>query len=402
MNGPLKLAWQYVVFHKYKSLILIGCIVLTALLPIAIKMMLWQFNEKIVSRADSTPAVIGAKGSDLDLTLNTLYFKSGSAGTVPYREVAKARSDNLAAAIPIHAMFTAQDQPVVGTSLEYFEFRQLLPTSGTLFTTLGDCVLGSRVADKLGLEPGDQLISDRENVLELAGQSPLKMTVAGVLTESRTPDDWAVFVDLKTAWVIQGLGHGHQDLSKEKEDSPVLLSRGDGKVVANRGVASYIEVTPNNIESFHFHGDVDDFPVTSIIAVANSVKDVTILQGRYESGSGTSDSGNTQFARPGNVVRDLMSMVFQIEKFFNANAILIAISTAMLLVLVVMLSLRLRKREMETMFKLGCSKGTMAMLQIGEMGIIFGVASILLAIAVWGIGQGCGDWVESLLVSGGR
>ncbi len=72
MNGPLSLAWKYVRFHKYKSLILVTCIVLTALLPIAIKMILWQFNEKIVSRADSTPAVIGATGSDLDLTLHAL------------------------------------------------------------------------------------------------------------------------------------------------------------------------------------------------------------------------------------------------------------------------------------------------------------------------------------------
>ena len=394
MNGPLSLAWKYVRFHKYKSLILVTCIVLTALLPIAIKMILWQFNEKIVSRADSTPAVIGATGSDLDLTLNALYFKSGSVSPVAYREVANARADDLAQAIPIHAMFTAQGQPVVGTSLEYFDFRGLAPASGTLFITLGDCVLGAQVAADLGLVPGDQLISDRDNVLELAGQSPLKMNVAGVLAASRSPDDWAVFVDLKTAWVIQGLGHGHQDLSKEKEDSPVLLSRADGQVVANRGVASYIEITSKNIESFHFHGEVDEFPVTSIISVAKNVKDETILQGRYQS-----DAGSTQFARPGQVVRDLMAMVFQIEKFFNANAILIAISTAMLLVLVVMLSLQLRKREMETMFKLGCSKSTIAMLQLGEMGIIFGAAAILLAAAVWAVGLACGDWVETLLVA---
>jgi putative ABC transport system permease protein len=255
-------------------------------------------------------------------------------------------------------------------------------------------VLGAKVAESLGLRPGDQLISDRDNVLELAGQSPLKMSVAGVLNEARTPDDWAVFVDLKTAWVIQGLGHGHQDLSQEKEDSKLLVSRTDGKIVANRGVASYIEITPENIDSFHFHGEQGEFPVTSIIVVADSLKDETILQGRYESGTPTA-----QFARPGEVVRDLMSMVFQIEKFFNLNAILIAISTGMLLLLVVMLSLRLRKREMETMFKLGCSKGTILLLLLGEMAIIFSVAGVLLAFAVWGVGLVAGDLVESLLVS---
>jgi putative ABC transport system permease protein len=94
-----------------------------------------------------------------------------------------------------------------------------------------------------------------------------------------------------------------------------------------------------------------------------------------------------------------MSMVFRVNQFFNANAILIAVSTALLLILVVLLSLRLRKREMETMFKLGCSRSTIAMLQIGEMGIIFGVALILLAFAVWGVWLASGDLVESLLVN---
>ena len=38
------------------------------------------------------------------------------------------------------------------------------------------------------------------------------MQVVGVLEPSYTADDGAIFVDLKTAWVIQGLVHGHQDM----------------------------------------------------------------------------------------------------------------------------------------------------------------------------------------------
>ena len=394
MIGPLKLAWKYVLFHKYKSLILIACIFLTALLPIAVKLLLWQFNEKILARADRTPAVIGAKGSSLDLTLSTLYFKTGSVDPIPYSEVLRIREDDLAAAVPLHVMFTARKQPIVGTSLEYFDFRGLTVESGTLFTTIGDCVVGYKVAQTLGLNPGDQVISDRENAIDFAGQSPLKLTVAGVLRESRTPDDWAFFVDLKTAWVIQGLGHGHQDLTKEKQDSKLLISNDDGRIVANRAVLPYIEITPQNIDSFHFHGDTNGFPITSIIALADTVKQETILQGRYETGK-----SRFQFARPGGVVRELMAMVFRVKQFFDANAILIAISTGLLLLLVVLLSLRLRKREMETMFKLGCSRSTIALLQIGEMGIIFGVAAIVLIIAVWGVWLAAGDLVESLLVN---
>ena len=394
MNGPLKLAWKYILYHKLKSLILIACIVLSALLPIAVKILLWQFNEKLVSRADSTPAVVGAKGSDLDLTLNTLYFKTDAVDPIPYSEVNRIRESNLAQAIPIHAMFTARDYPVVGTSLEYFDFRALTPRSGSLFATLGECVIGQKVALALDIAPGDHLISDRDNVVNLAGQSPLRLSVVGVLEESFSPDDSAVFVDLKTAWVIQGLGHGHQDVTRMDESSGKILSKSEDKVVANEGVASYLEITPENIESFHFHGNIEEFPVTSIIAISETIKNETLLQGRIDAGSPT-----IQFAKPGNVIRNLMALVFRVKQVLDANAVLVAVSTALLLALVVLLSLRLRQREMETMFKIGCTRGTIVLLQVAEMGIIFGIALVLLLLAVWGVWLMSGDFVESLLVN---
>ena len=60
MSGPLGLAWRYVRHHKVKSLILIASVVLTVLLPVTIRILLWQFNQKVASRADATQAVVGA------------------------------------------------------------------------------------------------------------------------------------------------------------------------------------------------------------------------------------------------------------------------------------------------------------------------------------------------------
>ena len=51
----------------------------------------------------------------------------------------------------------------------------------------------------------------------------------------------------------------------------------------------------------------------------------------------------------------------------------------LLLLLVVLLSLKLRADEMQTMFKLGCSRATIALLQLGELAIVFLLAGGLLA-----------------------
>jgi putative ABC transport system permease protein len=58
---------------------------------------------------------------------------------------------------------------------------------------------------------------------------------------------------------------------------------------------------------------------------------------------------------------------------------MISIATLLLLGLVILLSLKLRQREMETMFKLGCSRSTMALLQVAELTIIGAVGLLIVA-----------------------
>ena len=396
MSGPFQLAWRYVWHHKIKSLILIASIVLTVLLPVTIRILLWQFNQKIVSRADATPAVVGATGSDLDLALNATYFRDNQdLKPIRYDELLYVEETGLATAIPIHARFTARSFRVVGTSLDYFDFRGLEVGDGAAFGTLGDCVLGSDVAAKLGLRPGQQLESDRRNPLAFAGETPLRMTVAGVLKPSGSPDDRSVFVDVKTTWVIEGLGHGHEDLSDAGEDSVQVLKKTDKQIIASPGVTEFIEITDKNIGSFHFHGSVEEFPLTAMIVVAQSEENETILEGKYQ--TDTSRVGK-QLARPPVVIRELMGMVFRVNRFFEANSLLIGLATGMLLLLVVVLSLRLRAREMETMFRIGCSRSTIVSLQLCELVIIFAAAVVILAGLIAWIWSISGGVVQSLLI----
>ena len=328
--GWLKLAWKYILYNKFKSLILIACIFLTGLLPIAIEVLLSEFETGIAARARQTPLVIGARGSRFDLTLRSLYFQLGasenkSQESISYREVDSIESSGLAQAIPVYTKFTAGGYPVVGTNLDYFEFRNLEPVSGESLIQIGDCVVGSKIASELNLVPGDKLLTDIESVISIASY-PLKMHVRGVLQTSNSADDWAVFVDLKTAWIIDGIGHGHQNV--EEVDDEKLLSKSDDKIVASAAVLPFTEITDANISSFHFHGDNSEFPVTSVIAVPHDEKSETILIGRYRGGN-----SDQQLVIPNDVISDLMRLVFQVKRFFDANAILIAISTILLLLL---------------------------------------------------------------------
>lgn len=214
---------------------------------------------------------------------------------------------------------------------------------------LGECVLGSAVARAAGASPGDSILSTPESVFDIAGVYPLKMQVAGVLRPTGTPDDEAVFVDIKTTWVIEGLGHGHEDLTKAEASEGVLRREGS-TIVANASVLQYNEITPENVGSFHFHGEAEDFPITAVIALPHDEKSGTLLEGRYLAAEEL-----VQILRPGRVIEDLLETVFTIRSYLVAAILIVAISTLATMLLVFVLSVQLRWREIETMSRIGGS-----------------------------------------------
>ena len=400
MKGLLYLTLNYIFYHRWKTVVMIACLFLTAILPVTISGLIRSFEKSIYTRSEMTPVVIGSEGSALDLTLRALYFNRGSGGngveTISMSEQDEVARDGLAVAIPIHCLYEAKQFPIVGTTGDYFRFRNLKIARGTALAVLGECVIGADCAKELGLGPGDQLLSDRPNLLDLAGDYPLKMTVAGVLEKSGSPDDKGVFVDLKTAWIIQGLGHGHQDLESPEQDENVVREGTQIKALPSK-VVPYTEISESNIESFHFHGDTNSFPVSAIIGVPKDIKSQTLLEARYQN----NDRG-VQFVRPVESIKEMMSVLLRVRQFFMANTILIAVSTLLLSALVLLLSLKLRHGERETMFKLGCRGGTIMTLQAMEMLIVAIVATILVVAIAWFGSSLASSYFDSWIARGGN
>jgi putative ABC transport system permease protein len=364
MTQILYLAARYLAHHRFKTAILVLSITLILYLPIGLRVLVDQSSRQLTARAEATPLIVGAKGSPLELVLNTLYFGSDVPERAQYAAALQVSESGLATAIPMYVRFKARGRPIVGTSFEYFAVRGLALESGRQLVTLGECVLGSRAAGALGLGPGDTIVSSPESVFDLAGVYPLKMTVTGVLAFSDSPDDDAVFVDLKTAWIIEGLGHGHQDLSRPEAVGGVL-TREENRITANASVVQYNEITPDNMDSFHFHGDLSGFPVTAVIVVPRDAKSSALLQGRYQE----SDAA-VQIVRPAAVMDDLLGTILTVQAFVVAGAVILGLATLATATLVFMLSLRLRRRERTTLFKIGGSRISVASVMASEIVVV--------------------------------
>jgi putative ABC transport system permease protein len=371
VSGPLYLAWRYLAHHRIKSLILIASVAVIVFLPVGLNVLVRESAAELMSRASATPLVIGAKASPLELVLSALYFESRAPAPIPYAEVSRIAEGGLADPIPLHLRFHARGHAFVGTTLEYLDFRGLELERGRPMAVLGECVLGASAARSLGLEPGDGLVSSSETVFDLAGDYPLKMKVVGVLAASHTPDDAAIFVDVKTAWVIEGHGHGHADLTDPAADSAVL-SRDAGRITANASLVEYNEITPENVDSFHFHADIDALPVTAVIAVPHDEKARVLLLGRY-----ARPDEIVQVAHPATVMSELRETVLTIQSYVVAAIALAGAAAVATMGLVFLLSIRLRRREIETLVKLGASRASVASILAGEMVIVFSLGAVL-------------------------
>jgi putative ABC transport system permease protein len=352
----LYLAWRYLLYNKKKTLILVCCITIIAALPLALEVLLNESERQLALRAESSPLLIGAKGSALDLVMNSLYFGDEVPETITMAVTEQVMDTGLAAPVPLYVRFKSRGFPIVGTTLDYFDFRGLQIEQGDIFTMLGQCIIGAEVARDLALKPGDYIVSSPETLFDIAGIYPLKMKITGVLAPTHSADDLAIFVDIQTAWVIQGLGHGHKDVTRTT-DSSVILKNEASNVTANAKLMQYTEITEDNIDSFHLHGDAINFPLTAVLALPYDEKARTILQGRY--------------------LEKEVPNIFKIRNVLDAVIMLVGTATLLALILVFSLSLRLREKEVSVIFKLGCSRATIARLLSAELFIIILMSGVV-------------------------
>ncbi len=101
MKGPLYLAWRYLVYHRVKTAILVTSIMLIVFLPVGLNVLVGQSAAELTARAEATPLLVGARGSALELVLNSLYFESDAPETTSYAQVSRMAQSGFADPIPL-------------------------------------------------------------------------------------------------------------------------------------------------------------------------------------------------------------------------------------------------------------------------------------------------------------
>lgn len=378
MSGLARLALQHARHHAWRTAILVACIAVALFLPATTEVLLSRYQHDLTARAAATPLLAGPRGNRFDLTLGALYFRASRLDPVPWSLCERLGRAPGVLAVPLHARFTARGLPVVGTLPEYYERRGLGPARGTLPLALGDVALGADVADSLGLGPGDAVFSDPLELYDIAKPPALRLSVCGVLGRRGTPDDGALFVDVKTAWVLEGLAHGHGDVvAPDALPEGFVLSRTGDSVAVSPALIEHNAVSGDNVADFHLHGDPDELPLSSVLLFPEDAKAGTLVKAEVNA------ERAFQVVAPEAVIDDLMAFVFRIKALVDRISAVLVGSTVLFSGLVLLLSARLRAEEFRTLHAIGCGRWAVWKLYGIE---VSGIVLTSIVVATCGVG----------------
>jgi putative ABC transport system permease protein len=377
LRNALFLALRYLRSAPGRTAVLIAGTTVALFLPLFTWRAAALLERTLLLRAERSPILIGAKGNEFDLTLSSLYFRGQVRDPIPARELDRARRAGYGLCVPLYVAHSAARAPVVGTGLEYFEARDLAPAAGRLPALLGEVVAGAEVASRMRLKVGDAVRSDLQNLYNIAGGYPLLLDVVGILGASGGPDDEAFFVDVKTAWALDGLFHGHSEVTREQALNPQAAT--GENLEATTALFLFQEIDDTNRASFHMHGDPGAAPLTSILVLPRDRKSHDLLLGDYAL------EQTVQAVQPIDVVRTVLGIVLRAREGLNAFFVIIALSTAAFFVLVISLSLRLRAREIALMRRIGSSRGAVATIVGAEIALVVAAALALAGALTWAL-----------------
>jgi putative ABC transport system permease protein len=200
-------------------------------------------------------AVLGARGSQLQLVLNTVFHLETSPGNIPWAMYQQIRQDpRVKLAIPYAVGDNYQGFRIVGTTREIFtEFeyqqgRKFQAQPGGRFFNDGpsardsksphEAVIGSYVAQATGLRAGSTFNPYHGLIYDERQRHRDQYTVVGVLEATNSPSDRVIWIPINGVYrmsghVLRGAGEtfraaeGEEIPDEHKEVSAVMLKLRD-------------------------------------------------------------------------------------------------------------------------------------------------------------------------------
>lgn len=224
--------------HTFSTLITGLSIALAGALLMSVWAVKEQSHAAFTGLTGGFDAVLGVRSAKLQLVLNAIFHMEESPGNLAltdYFEIQK--NPNVELAIPIAMGDNYRGHRLVGTIVEMFAQCEYAPGKrhavkghGRIFDpTAREALVGSFVAQKLGLKRGDVIHPFHGLIFDEKKEHSETYVVVGVLEPSNTPADRVIWIPLEG--IQKMTGHDPQTAS---DISAILIKLKAGSAIAGQ------------------------------------------------------------------------------------------------------------------------------------------------------------------------
>lgn len=214
--GDLSIAWRQISARWITHGLTIVAIGLALALAVATTLLSRGVQAGIDQASGPFGLLVGAKGSAQQLVLSTVLLQGAPVGNVARATLDRiAKHPGVATAIPLALGDSYRRLRIIGTTSDLLvtRTRPAAPTyfritQGRVFAKPFEAVLGSAVALRTGLKPGDTFRADHGDEPELPGEEEddahgsHPYTVVGILAGTRSPADLGIYAAIESYWEL--------------------------------------------------------------------------------------------------------------------------------------------------------------------------------------------------------
>ena len=197
-----------------------------------------QARDAFIMQDLGYDAVVGAKGSQLQLVLNSIYHLDQSPGNISWEIYQTLKNNRMVkTAIPMAVGDNYHGYRIVGTTNEIFthETNGIDVSEGKIFDeTKNQALVGSIVAEATGLKIGDIIKPYHGLYFNPEDQHENEFEIVGIMENTNTPNDRVIWIPINSFYrmdghVLRGTGENfeanrEQEIPDEhKEVSAVLV-----------------------------------------------------------------------------------------------------------------------------------------------------------------------------------
>jgi putative ABC transport system permease protein len=393
----LNLSWKNILAKPLNTLMSVLLFALSIGLITFLILFNYQFKQGLENNLAGIDLVVGAKGSPLQLILNSMYHVDAPTGNIPIEEAApflNPKHPLLSGAVPLSLGDSYGAFRIAGTTPSIFRLYGATSVEGEIYKKDFEVVTGTEVANKLHLHVGDHFYSTHglQDNPDMAHDHGAPFIVTGILQSTGTVLDQLILCTPQTIWRVHEhdttattpetegpAEHKHMDEDPGHQVLPISAIDTATVQVLTDSIISVLRANPGK-------------EITSILIKFRTRTNIQSLNLLRNINANT----GLMAASPAMEINRLYAMMGSGTQALQYIAVLIAIVAAISIFISLYVSLKERRYEMALLRVGGAGPGKLFQMIIAE-GLWISILGLILGLVAGHLGM---ELAGSLLEKG--